>query len=112
MVRKAATYKDLLRLAEEYGVSENALFISAAKQYELQRKVISMIEETISNGDPLVTKVNVKNGENLEAHPLIKELPKHIDSANKTLKTMLDIIEGLGVKQTVGKKLSEFAGGQ
>ena len=112
MPRKTATYKDLLRLAEEYGVDENALFLSAAKQYELQRKVIGMIEEAIANGDALVNRVNVKNGENLEAHPLIKELPKHIDSANKTLRTMLDIITGLGIKKSVGSKLGDFLNGE
>ena len=108
MARKTATYKDLLRLAEEYGVDDNALFLSAAKEYEIQRKVISTIEEALSNGDPIVVKEYVKGRENTSAHPLIKELPKHIDSANKTLRTMLDIIEGLGVKKSVGNKLDEF----
>ena len=108
IARKAKTYADLLRLAEEYGVDDNALFLSAAKEYEIQRKVISTIEEALSNGDPIVVKEYVKGRENTSAHPLIKELPKHIDSANKTLRTMLDIIEGLGVKKSVGNKLDEF----
>ena len=112
MPRKTATYKDLLRLAEEYGVDENALFLSAAKEYEIQRKVISMIEETLANGDPIVVKEYVKGRENTMAHPLVKELPKHIDSANKTLRTMLDIITGLGIKKSVGSKLGDFLNGE
>lgn len=108
MARKTATYKDLLRLAEEYGVDDNALFLSAAKEYEIQRKVIVMIEEALANGDPIVVKEYVKGRENTMAHPLIKELPKHIDSANKTLRTMLEIITSIGIKKSAGTKLEEF----
>jgi len=112
MARKTANYKDLLRLAEEYGVSDNALFLSAAKEYEIQRKVIAMIEETLDNGDPIVVKEYVKGRENTSAHPLIKELPKHIDSANKTLRTMLDIINSIGVAKAPDDDLQRFIDGR
>ena len=97
---KVTTYDELMTLAEEYGVQENALFISAARQYDIQSKVIEMIRGRLEeDGSPVVTKEYVKSRENVYTNPLIKELPKHSDSANKTLQTMLDIINKLGRKQ-------------
>ena len=40
MAKKIATYDELLLMAKNYGVDKNALFLAAAKQYDLQQKVI------------------------------------------------------------------------
>ena len=112
MARKSATYKELMAMAEEYGVSENALFLSAANNYQIQKKLIDRISETIEHDEMVVTKAYVKELENAQAHPLVKELPKHMDSANKSLKMMLDIITELGERKTTGDKLSQFTDGQ
>ena len=45
----------------------------------------------------------MKGRENVMANPLVKELPKHMDSANKTLGMMLNIIEGMGGVRKKGK---------
>lgn len=90
-------------MAESYGVDKNALFISAANQYIIQQNVIGMIKSALEDDDrAVVTKEYVKGRENLQANPLILQLPKHIDSANKTLSTMLDIIQKLGHEQQIG----------
>ncbi len=103
----ATTYDELLSLAEEYGVQDNAMFVAAAEQYDTQSRVIKMIKDSIlENGSPITTKEYVKGRENVLPHPLIKELPKHSDSANKTLQTMLDIINKLGRKQEKESALS------
>lgn len=112
MARKGATYKDLLIMAEEYGVEDNALFLSAAKNYETQKKLIDRMSVAIENDETIVSKEYVKGRETLTAHPLVKELPKHIDSANKSLSTMLNIISTLGEKRAVGDKLNEFLSGE
>jgi hypothetical protein len=108
MARKTATYKELMQMAEDYGVSENALFLSAANNYQIQKKLIDRISETIEQDETIVAKEYVKDRENLQAHPLIKELPKHMDSANKSLAMMLNIVTQLGEKKTTGDKLSQF----
>lgn len=109
MKEKKSTYADLIELAEKYGVSNNALFVSAAHQYELQSQILDMIRASlIDGGETIVTKEYVKGRENVCAHPLIQQLPKHIDSANKTLATMLDIVQKLGTPPAVGDKLKEF----
>lgn len=40
--------------------------------------------------------------------PLVKELPKHMDIANKTLAQMCSIIEKLGREKQSESKLSAF----
>ena len=110
MARKKQTdgvLADLLKMAEDYSVSENAMFIAAANQYALQQKVLDGIRKTLEAGDGLmVTKEYVKSRENVYANPLVKELPKHADSANKTAQTMLDIIKTLGHEKVQKSKLA------
>ena len=95
----AQTVSELMALAERYQVADNALFVSAVNQYALQQEVIQSIRDSLTGGDEdglLVDKEYVKGRKNLYANPLVKELPKHSDSANKTLAMMLDIIVKLG----------------
>lgn len=106
MAKARTTYADLLKLAESYGVKDNALFISAVNQYCVQQKVIENINKALEEEDELVTKKEyVKGRENIYANPLVRELPKHADSANKTLAIMLDIITKLGREQKAPSKL-------
>ena len=62
---KNSTFDELLKMAEEYGVSDNALFISAAKQYGVQMRIIDSIEKILSDGDLMVSKEYVRNRENV-----------------------------------------------
>ena len=104
MKQKAITYNELIKMAQTYGVDKNALFVSAANQYIIQQGVIEMIRAALADDDrAVVTKEYVKGRENLQANPLILQLPKHIDSANRTLSTMLDIIQQLGREKQVAR---------
>lgn len=107
-VKNEITFSDLMKMAEDFGVDDNALFISAARQYEIQTKVIRKIENVLDESDPVVTKSYVKEVENLYSNPMIKELPKHSDSANKTLGMMLDIITKLGRRVEAKSGLEEL----
>ena len=98
MARKGTTYDELLRMAKSYGVENNALFLAAAKQYDLQQKVIEMLKEGIEDGDLTTQKTYIKGAGNDYAAPLVKELPKHSDAANRTAGIILDIIVKLGQK--------------
>lgn len=109
MARKEKTYSDLIKLAKTYGVDKNALFVQAAEQYSVQRMVIQQIKDTLQSDEDLLTsKEYVKGRENVYTHPLVKELPKHADSANKTLSTMLEIITKLGKPPKPEGKLAEL----
>lgn len=92
----AKTFSELMALAERYQVENNAMFVSAANQYALQQEVIQSIRDSIHSDSMTVEKTYLSGSPNMYANPLIKELPKHSDSANKTLAMMLDIIVKLG----------------
>ena len=96
MAKKATTYDELLKLAKSYGVDNNALFLAAAEQYDLQLRVIRMLKEGIEDGDLTTQKTYLKGSANEYTAPLVKELPKHSDAANRTAGTILDIIVKLG----------------
>ena len=109
MARKTKTYKDLVEMARDYGVDQNALFLTALNQYCTQQKVIDTINKVLLEEDSLITtKEYVKSRENIYAHPLIKELPKHADAANRTASVILDIIKSLGHKKATGGKLEDL----
>ena len=109
MARKGKTYSDLLKLAKTYGVEKNELFVQAAEQYSVQALVIKQIKAALEEEDGLLTsKEYVKGRENVYTHPLVRELPKHADSANKTLATMLEIITKLGKPPAPEGKLAEM----
>ena len=101
-VKKYFDKDAILKMASEYGVENNPLFLQTLKNYETIQKSIEGIDQIIhANDDLTISKEYVKGRENLYLHPAIKELPKQIDASNKTLDKMLDIIEKLGTpKQT------------
>ena len=105
MAKVRKTYDDLLEMAKSYGVDRNALFLAAAKQYDLQQRVIEMLKEGIEDSDLVTSKTYIAGENNDYAAPLVKELPKHSDAANRTAGTILDIIVKLG------RKPDETAGG-
>ena len=92
------TYEELLRMAKQYGVDQNALFLAAAKQYDLQQRVIEMLKAGIEDGELTTSKTYIAGQANDYAAPLVKELPKHSDAANRTAGIILDIIVKLGQK--------------
>lgn len=110
MAKQKATYDELLKLAKRYNLENNEMFISCASQYDLQQKIIQNIKKAIEEEDSLmVEKEYVKSRTNVYANPLVRELPKHSDSANKTLQMMLNIIESLGSKEAKqSSKLEEL----
>ena len=95
MAKIATTYDELLKMARRYGVDQNALFLAAAKQ-----KVIALLNEGIEDGDLTTQKTYISGQKNEYAAPLVKELPKHSDAANRTATVILDIIVKLGQKPT------------
>jgi len=106
---KKVSYQSLMKMAKSYGVSDNALFISAANQYITQQRVIEMIRAQLEAEESVVvTKEYVKDRENVYVNPMVRELPKHSDSANKTLAMMLDIIVKLGKEPQTKDDLTVF----
>lgn len=104
-----SVYKDLMELAKLYGVDQNALFVAAAAQYQTQQAIIAKIKREIAKEKTLTTtKSYVADKENQYVHPLVKELPKHAESANRTAATLLDIITKIGTPPKQISELDEF----
>ena len=111
MAKARAKYfdiKQVKQMAAEYGVAENPLFVQTLKNYETVQKAIEMTNAILDSEDMTISKEYVKGRENLYMHPAIKELPKQIDAANKTVDKLLDIIERLGKKNTTGDELLDY----
>ena len=111
MAKKKPTFNEIMELAETYGVADNVLFVSASKRYAGQIEMIERLQADVENRGLMVGKTNINGVVNYDANPLIAQLPKYNDTANKTLGVMLDIIQKLGTAAPVGEKLGEFLNG-
>ena len=111
MAKKRLGYAEIMKLAKDYGVDTNAIFVSAAERYSVQVEMIEKMRQQIEKDGLMIEHTNVKGDVNSDVNPLTVQLPKYIDTANKTLSLMLDIIQRLGTTAPVGDKLSEFLNG-
>lgn len=83
----------ILKIAEQYGVEKNFLFITTFKRYTVQLKVLQDLEKAINDNGATVTKEYVKGRKNLYTNPAIKEYNNAVNSANKTVSTLMSIIK-------------------
>ena len=102
---------ELMRMANNYGVDDNALFVSTLDTYMVQKKAIERIKAAMDDDDITTTKEYVKGRENVYLHPAIKELPRHADALNKTTTQILDIIKTLGQPPKNKDELMDFLKG-
>ena len=96
MAKEKPTYEKIMEEAKRYHVDGNALFVSACTRYAGQVEMIDKIRAQIDKDGLMVEHTNVKGDVNTDVNPLTVQLPKYIDTANKTLSLMLDIIQRLG----------------
>ena len=85
--------QQILKIAEQYGVEKNFLFITTFKRYTVQLKVLQDLEKAIKDNGATVTKEYVKGRKNLYTNPAIKEYNNAVNSANKTVSTLMSIIK-------------------
>lgn len=84
----------ILEIAEEYGVNSNFLFINTFKTYLVQIRILSDLDKAIKKDGTITTKEYVKGRENIYTHPAIKEYNNTVNSANRTVTTLMKIIRG------------------
>lgn len=85
--------QEILRIAEQYGVEKNFLFITTFKRYSIQLQILTDLERAISEHGSMVEKEYVKGRKNLYTNPAIKEYNNAVNSANKTVSTLMSIIK-------------------
>lgn len=108
MAKKKIKYADLLKLAQDYQVSENPLFLASARQYENQLNMMDQIQKQLQGEGLTTIKEYVKGRENICANPLLAEWTKLNDASNRTLNAMADIITKFGKAKSTQSKLDLF----
>jgi hypothetical protein len=86
---------ELLRKAEEKGVSEHYFFKTTFERYEMQLQILSKLKDAIESEDLLVEKTYVKDRTNLVINPAITEYNKTASAANGTVTTLVKILGSL-----------------
>lgn len=108
MAKKKLSFDEIMELADQYGVKDNVLFVSAAERYAGQMDLIRKIQADLEKSGLIFEVIGSTGQKKIEAHPMAGQLPKYNDTANKTLSVMLDIIAKLGTAAPAGDKLGEF----
>lgn len=99
---------EVLKQAEERGVSSNFFFVTTFKRYQVQMTTLAELEKAIKEHGPTVVKEYVKGRENLTVNPAITEYNKTSTAANGTVSTLLNIIKSLANEPDTVDALSEF----
>lgn len=85
---------EILKLAEKNGVQTNFFFTTTFQRYLVQIKILEDLEQEINDAGALVTKEYVKGRENIYTNPAINAYNNTTNSANKTVTTLLKIVQG------------------
>lgn len=87
------TADDIIRLAEEAGVADNAIFKKTLERYLTLQDILDNYEKSMEKDGLEIRKEYVKGRGNLYASPAAKEYPKILDCSNKTAATLMRIIK-------------------
>ncbi len=85
---------EILKIAEESGVSNNFFFVTTFKRYQVQLSMLNELEKNMKEDGMLVTKEYVKGRKNVYSSPAVKDYNATTDSANRTVATLMKILKG------------------
>lgn len=91
---------EIMRLAEESGVQSNYFFVTTFERYQVQLHILEELEKAINDEGMLVSKEYVKGRKNLYTNPAVGDYNRTTDSANKTVSTLIRIINNFGVDES------------
>lgn len=98
-ITPASIYRKLLAFGKTYQVEGEQDFQEAARIYAEEAALIDQMRDKL-DADGLTVMKTYKTGDVEVAHPLLSELPRHVESANKCLLTIGNMIENRGAKKT------------
>ena len=93
----AALYRKMIGFGKVYQVEKEQDFIEAARIYAEEAALIDQMRDKIAE-DGLTVEKTYKTGSVEVAHPLLSELPRHVESANKCLATIGNMIGERGAR--------------
>ena len=104
----AALYRRMIAFGKNYQVEKEQDFLEAARIYAEEAGLIDQMRDKLAE-DGLTVMKTYKTGDVEVAHPLLSELPRHVESANKCLMTISSMIEDRGAKkQKPTRELDKF----
>lgn len=81
-------------MAERSGAQNNYFFATTFERYQVQLQLLENLEAEMKSDGVTVEKQYVKGRKNLYTNPCITAYNKTTDSANKTVTTLLKIVNG------------------
>ena len=99
---------EILKQAEERGVSSNYFFATTFRRYQTQLDILENLEKAIAEHGMIVSKEYVKGRQNLVTNPAITEYNKTATAANGKVSTLINIIKTLSNEPDAVDALSEF----
>ena len=99
MAKAVSSYRKLMKFGKIFEVHQDEDFKAAAMTYAEEAELIARMREQLEEDGMTVSKEYVKGRENVCVHPLVQEIPKHVDCANRTLGILGDIIVKRGRKR-------------
>ena len=109
MAKAVSSYRKLLKFGKIFEVDKDEDYKAAAMTYAEEAALIAQMRTQLAEDGMTVSKEYVKGRQNVCVHPLVQEIPKHVDSANRTLGLINDIIVKRGKAKPAEKDaLSEF----
>ena len=100
----AALYRKMIAFGKSYQVEKEQDFVEAARIYSEEAALIDQMRDKIAE-DGLTVEKTYKTGSVEVAHPLLSELPRHVESANKCLR--IPWTEEPGGLQSMGSQKSQ-----
>lgn len=91
-------------MAEANGLEDNFFFVTTFERYLVQINILDNLKKGIEDAGTTVSKEYVKGRKNLYTNPAINAFNRTTDSANKTVTTLLKIINGAGTKKRKEEK--------
>ena len=99
----ASIYKKMLAFGKIYQIESEQDFQEAARIYAEEAGLIDQMRDRLAE-DGLTVLKTYKTGDVEVAHPLLSELPRHVESANKCLSTIGSMISERGARVEKAKR--------
>lgn len=104
----AALYRKMIAFGKIYQIEKEQDFIEAARIYSEEAALIDQMRDKIAE-DGLTVEKTYKTGSVEVAHPLLSELPRHVESANKCLTTIGNMVGERGARiEKAARDLDQF----
>ncbi len=102
-ITPAAIFRKMLAFGKIYQIDGEQDFQEAARIYAEEAGLIDQMRDRLAE-DGLTVLKTYKTGDVEVAHPLLSELPRHVESANKCLSTIGTMISERGARVEKAKR--------